>query len=53
MCLEESRKQIRSEKRCSFTDSRGEFHVDYEYKREGVAKIYMRSASRWAATARC
>ena len=41
VCLDETRKQLVGEKRRPFTDSRGELHVDYEYKREGVATIYM------------
>jgi hypothetical protein len=46
VCLDETRKQLVSEKRQPFTDSQGAVHVDYEYKRdeykqEGVATIYM------------
>jgi len=31
VCLDETRKQLVSETRRPFTDSRGELHVDYEY----------------------
>lgn len=41
VCLDETRKQLVSEKRWPFTDSKGEVHLDYEYTREGVATIYM------------
>lgn len=41
VCLDETRKQLISEKRPPFTDSQGAVHVDYEYTREGVATIYM------------
>jgi hypothetical protein len=41
VCLDETRKQLVNEKRQPFTDSQGTVHVDYEYKREGVATIYM------------
>ena len=41
VCLDETRKQLVSEKRQPFTDAQGEVYVDYEYKREGVATIYM------------
>lgn len=59
VCLDETRKQLVSEKRLPFTDSKGVVHLDYEYKREGVATIYMLceplgstcSVSPWAATA--
>lgn len=39
--LDESPKQLISETRTSFMDSQGVMHEDYEYKREGVADIYM------------
>jgi len=39
--LDESPKQLISEVRQSFMDSQGVMHEDYEYKREGVADIYM------------
>lgn len=41
VCLDETRKQLVSEKRLPFTDSKGAVHLDYEYKREGVATLYM------------
>jgi len=41
VCLDESPKQLISEVREIFTDSKGIKHIDYEYKREGVADIYM------------
>jgi transposase len=39
--LDESPKQLISEVRQSFVDSKGIVHQDYEYAREGVAEIYM------------
>jgi hypothetical protein len=39
--LDETRKQLVSEIICSFSDKRGVRHVDYEYKRGGVADVYM------------
>jgi tryptophanyl-tRNA synthetase len=39
--LDESPKQLISQVRKTFTDSKGIEHQDYEYKREGVADIYM------------
>ncbi len=39
--LDESPKQLISEVRASFVDQHGVKHEDYEYKREGVAQIYM------------
>lgn len=41
VCLDESPRQLISETRQSFIDSRGIRHVDYEYRREGVADIFM------------
>ena len=41
VCLDESPHQLISEARQSFVDSQGVRHVDYEYRREGVADIYM------------
>jgi len=41
VCLDESPKQLLSETRKGFIDSQGVKHVDYEYKREGVADMYM------------
>ena len=41
VCLDESPYQLISETRPGFIDSQGVKHVDYEYKREGVAEIYM------------
>ena len=41
VCLDESPKQLISENRKSFIDSRGVQHIDYEYRREGVADLYM------------
>ncbi|MDO1451593.1 hypothetical protein Q0590_35300 [Rhodocytophaga aerolata] len=37
--LDETRKQLVSETISSFTDERGVRHIDYEYKREGIADI--------------
>lgn len=39
--LDESPKQLISEVRKTFKDSKGEEYQDYEYKREGVADMYM------------
>ena len=39
--LDESPKQLLSETRKKFMDSKGVIHEDYEYKREGVADMYM------------
>jgi hypothetical protein len=39
--LDESPKQLISEVRKGFTDSRGVLHEDYEYCREGVVDMYM------------
>ena len=39
--LDESPQQLISEVRESFTDAKGVIHQDYEYKREGVADLYM------------
>lgn len=41
VCLDESPKQLVSEVRRSFTDSKGIIHQDYEYKRKGVVDMYM------------
>lgn len=41
ICLDESPHQLISETRGSFADSKGVKHQDYEYRREGVADIYM------------
>lgn len=41
VCLDESPKQLISESRMPFTDSRGTTYVDYEYKREGTVDLYM------------
>lgn len=41
VCLDESPHQLISEARGSFVDSKGIKHVDYEYRREGVANIFM------------
>lgn len=41
ICLDESPKQIISETKKNFTDSKGVLHQDYEYKREGVKSMYM------------
>jgi len=41
ICLDESPKQIISETKKSFTDSKGVVHQDYEYKREGVKSMYI------------
>ena len=39
--LDESPKQLLSELRQGFIDSRGVEYHDYEYRREGVAHMYM------------
>jgi len=39
--LDESPKQLISETREKFMDSKGVIHEDFEYKREGVVDIYM------------
>lgn len=39
--LDESPEQLISEVRAGFTDSKGVIHQDFEYKREGVADLYM------------
>jgi hypothetical protein len=39
--LDETRKQLVSETVSSFSNEHGVQYVDYEYKREGVADIYM------------
>lgn len=41
VCLDESPKQLISERRESFTDTHGVEHVDYEYTREGTVDLYM------------
>lgn len=41
LCLDESPKQIISEVKKGYRDSKGVVHQDYEYKREGVKSIYM------------
>ena len=41
VCLDESPRQLISETRKGFVDSQGVKHVDYEYRREGVADVYM------------
>ena len=41
VCLDESPKQLISESRKGFVDSQGVAHIDYEYRREGVADLYM------------
>ena len=41
VCLDEARRQLVSETRTGFTDKNGIQHVDYEYKREGVAEVFM------------
>lgn len=41
VALDETRKQLVSETKKPFTDQQGVKHFDYEYKREGVADIYM------------
>lgn len=39
--IDESPKQLISETKESYTDQKGVFYQDYEYKREGVADLYM------------
>ncbi len=39
--LDESPKQLTEKMRKSFTDKQGVIHEDYEYKRNGVADMYM------------
>ena len=41
VCLDESPHQLISETRNSYMDNKGVKHVDYEYRRAGVADIYM------------
>lgn len=41
VCLDEARRQLVSETRTGFIDKVGVQHVDYEYKREGVAEVFM------------
>lgn len=41
VCLDEARRQLISETRQGFRDQQGVEHVDYEYRREGVAEIFM------------
>lgn len=41
VCLDEARKQLVSERRKPYQDEKGIEYVDYEYKREGVANMYM------------
>jgi hypothetical protein len=41
VCLDEARKQLVSETRKPYQDEKGIEYVDYEYKREGVANMYM------------
>lgn len=41
VALDEARKQLVSETKKSFVDEKGVQHYDYEYRREGVADIYM------------
>ena len=41
VCLDEARRQLVSETRTGFTTTKGVQHVDYEYKREGVAEVFM------------
>lgn len=41
VCLDEARRQLVSETRQSFTDKNGVYRLDYEYKREGVAEVFM------------
>lgn len=41
VCLDESPKQLISETRTGFVDSKGVQYFDYEYKREGVADVFM------------
>ena len=41
VCLDESPQQLVSEVRAGFTDAKGVQYQDFEYKREGVADLYM------------
>ncbi len=41
VCFDESPKQLVSEVRQSYTDSKGVVHQDSEYKREGATEIFM------------
>ena len=41
ICLDESPKQLISETRPKYINKKGVEHIDYEYKRNGVADIYM------------
>jgi len=41
VCFDESPKQLVSEVRQSYTDSKGILHQDSEYKREGASEIFM------------
>ena len=41
VCLDESPQQLIGETRAPFTDHQGVLHHDYEYKRNGVADIYV------------
>ena len=41
VCLDEARRQLISEIRTGFSDDEGVDHYDYEYKREGVAEVFM------------
>jgi hypothetical protein len=41
ICLDEARRQLVSESRQGFIDAKGVQHIDYEYKREGVAEVFM------------
>lgn len=41
ICLDETRRQLISETRQGFRDAHGVEHYDYEYRREGVAEIFM------------
>lgn len=41
VALDETRKQLVSETRQPYVDKKGDRYYDYEYKREGVATLYM------------
>ena len=41
ICLDESPKQLISEVRQSFTDSKGVIYEDFEYQRQGVVDLYL------------
>ncbi len=41
VCLDESPQQLVSEVRAGFTDAKGVQYQDLEYKRAGVADIYL------------